>query len=272
AEEALRESEQNFRNSLDDSPLGIRIITAEGELLYANQAILDIYGYSSVEELKAVPTEKRYTPESYAKHRERIKKRKQGEPVPPDYEISIVRKDGEVRHLEVFRKAVMWGGEIQFQTLYRDITEHKLTAEELRIFKAISDRAGYGAGIITPEGDLTYVSESFAKMHEYTIEELIGKHFSILHTKEQMRVVERLRKKLIQAGSYVAEEVGHKKKNGTVFPTLMTGTTIKDNTGKPLYLSATVIDITKRKRVEMALRQSEEFNSSLLTNSPSPIL
>ncbi|GAH99714.1 unnamed protein product, partial [marine sediment metagenome] len=33
---------------------------------------------------------------------------------------------------------------------------------------------------ITPEGDLTYVNESFAGMHGYTIEELIGKHFSIL--------------------------------------------------------------------------------------------
>ncbi|GAJ06572.1 unnamed protein product, partial [marine sediment metagenome] len=154
-------------------------------------------------------------------------------------------KDGEVRHLEVFRKAVIWGGEIQFQTLYRDITERKLAAEELRIFKAISDRAGYGIGIITPEGDLTYVSESFAKMHGYTIEELIGKHFSILHTKEQMGVVERLRKKLIQTGSYFAEEVRHKKKNGTVFPTLMSGTAIENDMGKPLYLSATVIGIKK---------------------------
>ncbi len=271
-EEELRIAEQNFRNSLDSSPLGIRIVTVKGELLYANQAILDIYGYSSVEELKSVPTKQRYTPKSYAEHRERAKKRKLGKPVPSNYEISIMRKDGEVRHLEVFRKAVIWGGEIQFQTLYRDITERKLTAEELRIFKAISDRAGYGIGIITPKGDLTYVSESFAKMHEYTIGELIGKHFSILHTEEQMQLVERLRNQLIQTGNYVAEEVGHKKKNGTVFPTLMTGTAIKDNTGKPLYLSATVIDITKRKRAEMALRQSEQFNSSLLTNSPSPIL
>ncbi|GAH40032.1 unnamed protein product, partial [marine sediment metagenome] len=156
--------------------------------------------------------------------------------------------------------------------LYQDITERKQTAEKLRRFKAISDRAGYGAGIITLEGDLTYVNESFAGMHGYTIGELIGKNLSILHTKEQMRLVERLRKKLIQAGSYFAEEVWHKKKNGTVFPTLMTGTAIKDDMGKPLYLSATVIDITVHKRVEMALRQSEEFNSSLLTNSPSPIL
>ncbi|GAH90410.1 unnamed protein product, partial [marine sediment metagenome] len=272
AEEELRIAEQNFRNSLDSSPLGIRIVTAKGELLYANQAILDIYGYSSVEELKSVPTKQHYTPESYAEHRERAKKRKQGKPAPSNYEVSIVRKDGEVRHLAVFRKEVIWDGEIQFQALYQDITERKLTAEKLRRFKAISDRAGYGAGIITPEGDLTYVNESFAGMHGYTIEELIGKHFSILHTKEQMRLVERLRKELVQAGSYAAEEVWHKKKDGTVFPALMTGTAIKDDMGKPLYLSATVIDISERKQAEMALQQSEEFNSSLLTNSPSPII
>jgi len=271
-EEALRESEKNFRNSLDNSPLGIRIVTAEGELLYANQTILDIYGYSSVEELKSVSTKQRYTPKGYAEHRERVKKRKLGKPVPADYEISVVRKDGEVRRLAVFRKAVLWDGKIQFQILYQDITEHKLTTEELRIFKAISDRAGYGTGIITPEGELIYINENFAKMHGYTTKELIGKHFSILHTKVQMGVVERFTKKLMQGGSFVAEELWHKKKDGTVFPALMTGTAIKDNMGKPLYLSATMIDITERKRVEMAVRQSEEFNSSLLTNSPSPIL
>jgi len=87
-----------------------------------------------------------------------------------------------------------------------------------------------------------------------------------------MRAVEGFIKKLRQGGSFVAEEVWHKKKDGTVFPALMTGTAIKDDIGKPLYLSATAIDITERKRVEIALRQSEEFNSSLLTNSPCPIL
>ena len=42
AEEALRRTEENFRRSLDESPLGIRIVTAEGETLYANRALLDL--------------------------------------------------------------------------------------------------------------------------------------------------------------------------------------------------------------------------------------
>ncbi len=125
AEEVLQIAEQNFRNSLDSSPLGIRIITAEGELLYANQATLDIYGYSSVKELKAVPVIEHYTPESYARYQERKEKRKLGKPVPPDYEISIVRKDGEIRHLAVFRKEVLWDSQKQFQVIYQDITERK---------------------------------------------------------------------------------------------------------------------------------------------------
>ena len=65
-EDALRKSEENFRHSLDDSPLGVRISTVEGETIYANRAILDIYGYDSIEELKNTPLKERYTPESYA--------------------------------------------------------------------------------------------------------------------------------------------------------------------------------------------------------------
>ncbi len=130
-EEDLQRAEQNFRNSMNMSPLGIRIITAEGELLYANQAILDIYGYSSVEELKAVPTIEHYTAESYAGYRERKEKRKLGKPVPPDYEINIVRKDGEIRHLSLFRKEVLWNSQKQFQVIYRDITERKRAEHDL---------------------------------------------------------------------------------------------------------------------------------------------
>ena len=124
-QEALRRSEENFRNSLERSPLGICVVTAEEELLYANQAMLDIFGYSSVEELKAVPARDRYTPESYAEHQERKEKRKRGESVPSNYEISIVRKHGEVRQLVVSRAEVTWNGERQFQVAYQDITERK---------------------------------------------------------------------------------------------------------------------------------------------------
>jgi PAS domain-containing protein len=78
AEEMLRQSEENFRHYFDDSPTGVRIVTKEGETIYANRAILNIYGYDSIEELKTSPSKKRYTPESHTDFLIRRKKRRQG--------------------------------------------------------------------------------------------------------------------------------------------------------------------------------------------------
>ncbi|MCX5826432.1 MAG: PAS domain S-box protein [Deltaproteobacteria bacterium] len=130
AEEALLRTEENFRRSLDDSPLGVRIVSKEGETIYANQAILDIYGYEGIEELKTTPVMKRYTPESVAEFQIRREKRKQGDYLPSEYEVSIVRKDGAVRHLRVFRKEILWDGESQYQVIYQDITDHKLAEKD----------------------------------------------------------------------------------------------------------------------------------------------
>jgi len=132
AEEALRASEENFRRSLDESPLGVRIVSAEGDTIYANRAMLDIYGYESIEELRMAPAKERYTRESYAGFELRWEKRRRGEEAPSEYEIGIVRKDGEVRNLLVFRKEILWSGARQYQVLYNDVTERKRAEEEIR--------------------------------------------------------------------------------------------------------------------------------------------
>ncbi len=162
-EEALRDSERNFRNSLDDSPLGVRIVSADGELLYANRAIVDMYGYEDIDRLRNTPPVERYTPESYAEYVDRRDKRRRGEYVPPAYEIRIVRSDGEVRHLSVMRKAVIWDGEEQFQVLYQDVTELKKTQEQLQHSQLLASLGEMTAGIAhevnNPLGSVLLYSE-----------------------------------------------------------------------------------------------------------------
>ncbi|MFZ3156502.1 MAG: PAS domain S-box protein [Smithella sp.] len=130
-EESLQKSEENFRHSLDDSPLGVRISTVEGETIYANKAVLDMYGYDSIEELKKIPIPDRYTPESYTQFLIRKQKRLLGELGPSEYEISIVRKNGEIRHLHVFRKEIFWNGKKQSQVIYEDISLRRQAEEKI---------------------------------------------------------------------------------------------------------------------------------------------
>lgn len=131
AEESLRLLQDGFRNSLDNSPLGIRIATADGETLYSNKALLDIYGYNSIDELRSTPVSQRYTAEGYIGYQIRNERRRLGLPVPNTYEVSIRRKDGETRDLRVFRKEVTWAGKTQFQIIYQDITALKLAEKKL---------------------------------------------------------------------------------------------------------------------------------------------
>jgi PAS domain S-box-containing protein len=142
-------------------------------------------------------------------------------------------------------------------TFATDITELKRAEEEVRKFKTIADKAGHGVAMADLQGNLVYVNNSFANMHQYSADELIGKNLSIFHNDEQIAHVNQLNDQLIQKGSYVAEEIWHKKRDNTVFPTLMSATLVRDDNGEPLFMAATATDIKKHKMAEEALKESE---------------
>jgi len=262
AEEALRYSEEQLRLITDALPVLISYIDSKQYYRFNNKAYDEWFGHPNtkligkhIKEVLGEPV--------YQVIRKYVEAVLSGQEV--TYEGPMIYRDGEARYV-IANYIPHFGerGEVKgYFLLVTDITERKRAEEELRKFKSIADRAGYGVGIITPDGTLAYVNESFAAMHGYTVEELTGKHFSILHTEEQMKLVERLRNRLVKPGSFVAEEVGHKRKDGTVFPALMNGTAIRDNEGKPLYLGATAIDITERKRLE----ENMEFYVSEITKA-----
>jgi PAS domain S-box-containing protein len=153
--------------------------------------------------------------------------------------------------------------EKQVENLEKKVSELQQELMDLRKFKTISDKAGHGVVMRDLDGKFIYVNKAYAEMHGYTPEEITGKHLSIVHTEEQLKQIEVLRSERHRREGYISE-VGHKRKDGTLFPTLMTGSTIKDDKGKPLYLSATAIDITELKQTEEALRKQTIRNESIL--------
>jgi len=124
AEKAILQSEENFHRSISESPLGIRIVSVDGKTIYANKTFLDIFEFTRLEEFTNISAINRYTHESYAQHQERKEKRKNGHDV-FDYEISIIRKNAEIRHVKVSRKEVLWNGIKHYQVINIDITEQK---------------------------------------------------------------------------------------------------------------------------------------------------
>ncbi|MEI6748830.1 MAG: histidine kinase dimerization/phospho-acceptor domain-containing protein [Bacteroidota bacterium] len=124
AEQALRQLEENYHRSISESPLGIRIVSVKGKTIYANKSFLDICGFNSLEEYSGADIKNLYTPESYTQHLERKKSRNNGQDI-FEYEISIVNNSGEIKHVKVSSKEVLWNGIKHFQVINQDITEQK---------------------------------------------------------------------------------------------------------------------------------------------------
>ena len=180
ASQALQASETNFRSSMENSPLGIRIVSEDGETLYTNRAFLDIYGYKSLEEFNSTPVKDRYTPDSYIEFRERRDKRRRRETLPDNYEVSIMRKNGAVRHLQVMRKGILWAGKLQYQTIYRDVTEQKQAEDALRLsetyLRATLDSTGDGILVVDNRQTIITTNNQFIEMFSVPRDWIIQKN------------------------------------------------------------------------------------------------
>jgi len=245
--EELLIAEQSFSNSLDNSPLGICIISEGGEILYANQAILDIYGYDSVEEMENTPLEDRFTAESYAEYSEREQNRKMGKPAPAHYEVSVVRKDGEIRHMLVSSKIVIWRGEVQYQVLYQDITERK-HLEDLYITIARSSPIGV---YIAQDKKFCFINPQFLDYTGYTEDELIGTNpVELVQTEDRVRIREQAIQ-MLKGKRSAPYEFRIINKNGEAKWGMETITSIHYQGSRAILGS--FMDITERKKMDEQL-------------------
>ena len=147
AEESLQLSEKNFRYSMDNSSIGIRISDNYDHTSYVNKALLDIFGYENINEVKSSPPQEHYAPEAHAGWVLRHEKLLRGEPMPKQIDIDIIRKDGNVRNLNVSMTDVYWDGKQQYQTLYNDVTENKKMSEQLLASQRMASIGQLSAGI-----------------------------------------------------------------------------------------------------------------------------
>jgi len=261
AAKALRESEATYRTLVEQLPaVTYRAALDEtSTTLYVSPQVKDLIGFTAEEYKNDTNI---WLKQLHPDDRDRILQtilRCHAEKKPFVEEYRMIAKDGSVVW---FRdEAVIVKDEknqpLFLQGVMYDITQHKQAEEEIRKFKTIADKAGHGVVISDLEGNLIYVNDSFAQMHQYNSDELIGKNLSIFHTEKQTEQVKQINENLKQKGRYITKEVWHKKRDNAIFPTLMNATLVRDDCGEPLFMAATAVDITKHKKAEEELKESE---------------
>ena len=137
AERALQDSEERFRNLFESSVDGIVVIGLQGDIIEANQAYLDMLGYT-MEELKGL-TYADITPTRWHELEMKIlAEQVLTRGYSDEYEKEDVRKDGTLVPLSVRRWLIVdeGGNPAGMWSIARDVTERKKYEDELKRMNA----------------------------------------------------------------------------------------------------------------------------------------
>jgi len=165
AEDALKRSEKNYRDLVDNSLIGIYKTTVNGEILFANQAVADLFKYDTVEELKThniidVYKNKEDRAEFLAVLKEKGKIAR--------CERENFRKDGQI--VNILSSASLDGDVIS--GMFMDITDRKQVEDK---FHSIINNSADLFIIVDNERRITFCSPSSKRILGYSPEFLTGK-------------------------------------------------------------------------------------------------
>ncbi len=273
AETKLKESEDNFFRSIEESPIGMRIISPDSHTEYANPALLKIFGFETLDDFNQIPATDWYTPESYQQYRVREKKRRAGLPVEREYDISIVTRVQKIKHLHVFRNKIIWNNELKDQAIYLDQTENQIAQKELLKLSRAIEQGPVSVVITDTEGNIEYVNPRFTELTGFSKKEAMGKNPRILKSGVMPQAVYQEIWSTIKSGNNWQGELINKKKNGELFWTRKSISPIINKQGKIINFISIAEDITEKKKTEEELirakekaEQSDRLKSAFLAN------
>jgi len=273
-EEALLTSQEKFKAIFEQSPIGIELYDADGWLVTANKASLDIFGLPDLSDFQG------YNIFDDPSLKEDLKEKlRKSEPVAYQliYDFEKVKKNNQYKtnksgracldHIITPISGADNGKAIGYLLQVQDITERKRSEREINMLAHSLRSINECVSITDTENLLIFVNQSFLNTYGYTEAEVIGKPVSMVGSANNSSgIVEEILQATLQGGWQ--GEMLNTKKDGTEFPIFLSTTIIKDIDDKPLGLIGVAQDITERKQIEEQIIFQRNNFEQLFINSP----
>jgi len=258
AEEALRQSEERYRQLVELSPDGI-VIHQDGRFVFANQAAVRILGAAHPQELLGKPIMDVIHPDYRDVVRERVRQEIEGGKPAHPLEEKFIRLDGTVVDVEVMGTPFIYQGRPAAQVIIRDITERKRAEEALRAseasYRTLFDNVLNGVYRSTPDGRLLAANPALVRMLGYdSEEELLKINVRDLYVDPGQRSMWLQRMDL--QGTLRDAELILRRKDGQQIIVLDNARAVRNEQGEVAYYEGILTDITERKRGEEMLARS----------------
>jgi PAS domain S-box-containing protein len=260
AEKKLHESEERFRKIFDEGPLGIAIASlTTGKFISVNKAFCNMLGFTEEELMELTFRDVTYL-DDRSDDVEAVRRLREDQIQNHTTEKRYQTKSGEV--IWVYRSLTKIYSETEQSynalAMVKDITERKLADKELLESQEMFSKAfqvGPGGMTITriSDGKFINANESFCKMFEFDLNEVIGNTSTELNMwspEEHKKLIQQQ----IESGGLKNYELIAQAKSGKLIYLLFSSREIIIK-GETCHLT-TLIDITDRKQAEEELRES----------------
>lgn len=248
-----------YRTLVDHSLQGL-VIFQEGRVVFANQAMAEITGYTA-DEMLAMSSQQMQAfvhPKDRALVWGRYQDRLRGERLPERYELRGIRKDGTICWLEIHASLIEYQGKPAVQTAYVDITERRKAEEALREseekYRSIFNTA---AGLITSvdiNGTILDCNARIKDLLGYEKDEVAGQSIAKIIHPDYMEKARTCLNKISIDGFAHHKEFKMARKDNEIIDVEINAAGVKDKEGKYVGGICIIQDITKRKKAEEAYR------------------
>ena len=269
-EKALRESDEFNTSLLSGSPNPIIVINPDRSIKYTNPALEKITGFTSSELIGLKTPYPWWTEETLEKTSKDFKEAMSKGAI--KIEELFKKKDGTRFWVEITSSSIMRNGTpIHYIANWVDITERKRAEEALQgsdeRFRDIALSSSDWIWEVDAEGRYTFASGRVMEALGFHEQELIGKTpFDLMHEEEAKRVgdifaeISARKRRIVDLVNWNLHKDGH------LVCLLTNGVPILDENGGLLGYRGVDKDITERKQMEEALRNSEKWLSTTLSS------
>ncbi|MFX1563420.1 MAG: PAS domain S-box protein, partial [Promethearchaeota archaeon] len=264
-EAKLKESEEKYRNLIEQSLQGLLIFSVEPfppRVVFANQTCSSILGYDIDEMLASSPEEvfAAIHHEDQERALEIARSSQKAAQLPQRHELRIFHKDGSLHWLEVFATSIEYQGFAALQVALIDVTE--LKRAEAR-YMSLFDSIPVGIYRTTSDGQILYVNKALVEMLGFPDKEsmLVCKATELYVIPEDR---ERAHAMLKHANVVRGFETRLRRQDGSIIWARDNFRAIKDKDGRVLYYEGSLEEITESKWVQEAYYQVAEYSIQAL--------
>ncbi len=149
-----------------------------------------------------------------------------------------------------------------YETLRREVEEHRLAEERLHLQSVALNTAANGIVITDSEGHIVWANRAFETVTGYSVGEVVGKNpRELIKSGRQDREFYKEMWDRITSGEVWEGEIVNRRKDGTLYDEYMTIAPVRDDSGKISHFVAVKQDMTERKLLEEKLLQSQKLES-----------